>query len=60
MFESTFSVKEADGSIRQVDYTSDKIHGFNAVVTKKGKAEHPIVTSHGSLHEQAELGYHHF
>ncbi|KAK9511361.1 hypothetical protein O3M35_000029 [Rhynocoris fuscipes] len=30
-----YSLKEADGSIREVHYTADKHNGFNAVVKKK-------------------------
>lgn len=36
-----YSLVEPDGTIRTVKYTADKHHGFNAVVTKKGKARHP-------------------
>lgn len=38
---SIFSLVEPDGTIRQVDYTSDKHNGFNAVVKRHGKAIHP-------------------
>lgn len=35
-----YTVDEADGTKRVVAYTSDKKNGFNAVVTKIGKAHH--------------------
>jgi len=34
----SYSLAEPDGTIRKVTYTADKIHGFNAVVEKKGVA----------------------
>ncbi|XP_034238733.1 pupal cuticle protein Edg-84A-like [Thrips palmi] len=36
-----YTVKEADGTWRHVTYTSDKENGFNAVVERRGKANHP-------------------
>lgn len=41
----SYSLAEPDGTIRTVKYTADKIHGFNAVVEKKGHAVHaaPVV-----------------
>lgn len=36
-----YSLVEPDGSIRTVSYTADGHNGFNAVVTKSGKAVHP-------------------
>jgi hypothetical protein len=38
----SYSLTEPDGTIRKVTYTADKIHGFNAVVTKSG---HPVVAA---------------
>ena len=35
-----YSLQEADGSKRVVSYTSDKEHGFNAVVQNIAKAHH--------------------
>lgn len=37
-----YSVLEADGSIRTVDYTADDKNGFNAVVKHKGPSYHPV------------------
>jgi hypothetical protein len=37
-----YSLVEADGTRRIVDYTADPVHGFNAVVHKEGAA-HPVV-----------------
>ncbi|KAF6212019.1 hypothetical protein GE061_012537 [Apolygus lucorum] len=35
-----YTLKEADGTIREVHYTADKHHGFNAEVKKIGHAHH--------------------
>ncbi|KAF6212018.1 hypothetical protein GE061_012536 [Apolygus lucorum] len=35
-----YTLKEADGTIREVHYTADKHHGFNAEVKKIGHAQH--------------------
>ncbi|KAF2896597.1 hypothetical protein ILUMI_09578 [Ignelater luminosus] len=37
-----YSLVEADGSIRTVEYTADEVHGFNAVVKHKGHSQHPL------------------
>ncbi|KAG8236746.1 hypothetical protein J437_LFUL017001 [Ladona fulva] len=39
--KGSYSLHEADGTVRIVDYTADKINGFNAVVHKAGVAKHP-------------------
>ncbi|CAG9771550.1 unnamed protein product [Ceutorhynchus assimilis] len=39
--KGSYSVSEPDGSIRVVEYTSDDVHGFNAVVKKIGPSYHP-------------------
>lgn len=39
--KGSYSVAEPDGSIRVVHYTSDDVHGFNAVVKKIGPSYHP-------------------
>nr|XP_023026431.1 uncharacterized protein LOC111514422 [Leptinotarsa decemlineata] len=36
-----YSLLEPDGSVRSVDYTADKKHGFNAVVKHSGPSHHP-------------------
>lgn len=41
-----YSLLEADGTIRTVKYTADKHNGFNAIVTKTGKAKHPPHRQH--------------
>ncbi|XP_065359773.1 uncharacterized protein LOC135953723 [Calliphora vicina] len=38
VIHGSYSLTEADGSIRKVTYTADKINGFNAVVEKSGQA----------------------
>uniref|UniRef100_T1HRE9 Cuticle protein n=2 Tax=Rhodnius prolixus TaxID=13249 RepID=T1HRE9_RHOPR len=44
-----YTLKEADGTVREVHYTSDKHNGFNAVVKKSGHAVHPVV-HHAPVH----------
>lgn len=39
----SYSLKEADGTTRVVEYTADDHNGFNAVVKKLGHAQHPQV-----------------
>jgi hypothetical protein len=39
--KGSYSVVEADGTIRTVDYTADKHNGFNAIVKRTGQARHP-------------------
>lgn len=47
--KGSYSLLEPDGTKRIVDYTSDKYHGFNAVVKKIGHAYHPHIEHHGPL-----------
>ncbi|XP_026272119.1 cuticle protein 19-like [Frankliniella occidentalis] len=57
-----YSLVEPDGTIRTVSYTADGHNGFNAVVTKSGKAVHPPpapVHAHASaLHLPVPLPLH--
>lgn len=39
----SYSLKEADGTTRVVEYTADDHNGFNAVVKKLGHSHHPQV-----------------
>ncbi|KAJ9591078.1 hypothetical protein L9F63_002359, partial [Diploptera punctata] len=39
--KGSYSLVEPDGTLRVVDYTSDKHNGFNAIVKKVGYASHP-------------------
>ncbi|XP_046393606.1 adult-specific cuticular protein ACP-20-like [Ischnura elegans] len=39
--KGAYSLNEADGTVRTVEYTADKHNGFNAVVKRQGKAVHP-------------------
>ncbi|XP_071455828.1 larval cuticle protein A1A-like [Hetaerina americana] len=41
LVKGSYSLHEADGTIRVVEYTADKHNGFNAVVKRQGKAVHP-------------------
>ncbi|ALC44758.1 Cpr76Bb [Drosophila busckii] len=57
--KGSYSLKEADGTTRVVEYTADDHHGFNAVVKKLGHAHHPQVYksyAHGDLYG-AGYGY---
>ncbi|XP_064212692.1 adult-specific cuticular protein ACP-20 [Tribolium castaneum] len=40
-----YSLVEPDGTIRVVKYTADDKNGFNAVVSRIGKAGHPTISS---------------
>ncbi|XP_065341069.1 cuticle protein 8-like [Cloeon dipterum] len=44
-----YSLLEADGTTRTVDYTADAHNGFNAVVTKSGHASHPAPVVHKAV-----------
>ncbi|KAB0798006.1 hypothetical protein PPYR_08999 [Photinus pyralis] len=48
-----YSMMEADGSIRTVDYVADKEHGFHAYVKFNGN-QHPLSSSHQLVHMEAE------
>ncbi|XP_055623340.1 cuticle protein 8-like [Toxorhynchites rutilus septentrionalis] len=61
-----YSLKEADGTIRVVEYTADKHKGFNAVVKKIGQPyHHPLghnpVYNHKSRHQTGAIvqSHHH-
>lgn len=45
-----YTLKEADGTVREVHYTADKHNGFNAVVKRTGHAVHPQHYGHGDEH----------
>ncbi|XP_050307182.1 cuticle protein 19-like [Anthonomus grandis grandis] len=40
--KGSYSVAEADGTLRTVHYTADAHNGFNAVVEKSGTPVHPV------------------
>nr|CAD7610846.1 unnamed protein product [Timema genevievae] len=44
--KGSYSLVEADGTLRTVDYTADKHNGFNAIVKKSGHAHHPQQATH--------------
>ncbi|XP_061397855.1 larval/pupal rigid cuticle protein 66-like [Musca vetustissima] len=44
--KGSYTLKEADGTTRVVDYHADGHHGFNAVVKKLGHAQHPETYHH--------------
>lgn len=49
--KGSYSLVEADGSTRVVEYTADHEHGFNAVVKKIDAPYHHS--------EHSDIGYHH-
>lgn len=53
--QGQYSLIEADGTRRVVDYTADPIHGFNAVVRKEGLAVAPVLQK--TIISQPALGY---
>ncbi|XP_073841456.1 uncharacterized protein [Musca autumnalis] len=52
--KGSYTLKEADGTTRVVDYHADDHHSFNAVVKKLGHAHHPETYHH---HGGWEGGY---
>ncbi|KAI9581426.1 larval cuticle protein A2B-like [Glossina fuscipes] len=49
LVKGTYSLKEADGTTRVVDYKADKHHGFNAVVKQLGHVAHSKVYEHADV-----------
>ncbi|CAB0001480.1 unnamed protein product [Nesidiocoris tenuis] len=48
--QGSYSLVEADGSRRTVEYTADSINGFNAVVHKEPAAAHaPVAVAHAPV-----------
>ncbi|CAH1401831.1 unnamed protein product [Nezara viridula] len=45
-----YTLKEADGTLREVHYEADKHNGFNAVVKKSGHGHHPAHYKTGDEH----------
>lgn len=52
-----YSVVEADGSIRTVEYTADKHSGFNAIVHKTAPLKHHQVPEHHEVETEAQEHY---
>ncbi|XP_023954647.2 uncharacterized protein LOC112058169 [Bicyclus anynana] len=44
--KGVYSLHEADGSVRTVEYISDKHHGFNAIVKHSAPGQHVHIESH--------------
>ncbi|XP_037823682.1 adult-specific cuticular protein ACP-22-like [Lucilia sericata] len=59
--KGSYTVKEADGTTRHVEYSADKHKGFNAVVHTSGKAnaDHDAEYAHGGHDNGYEHGYSH-
>ncbi|KAJ8935451.1 hypothetical protein NQ314_012871, partial [Rhamnusium bicolor] len=47
--KGSYSLKEADGTTRVVEYKADKHNGFSAVVHKIGEPKHQIESEHGGF-----------
>ena len=45
-FTGSYTLKEADGTTRHVEYTADKHSGFKAIVHKLGHAHAAAYTGH--------------
>lgn len=60
--KGSYSLAEADGSTRVVEYTADHEHGFNAVVKKIDGPHHSAVdyNNHESLHPYKSSSYYKF
>ncbi|XP_059227040.1 cuticle protein 19-like [Stomoxys calcitrans] len=56
--KGSYTLKEADGTTRVVDYHADKHNGFNAVVKKIGHAYHPEIHHHHTYHHGGLEGGH--
>lgn len=59
--KGSYTVADPDGTLRTVHYTADDKTGFNAVVTKDGKAQHPQIYAKesGSSFSHQQFGHHH-
>ncbi|KPI97774.1 Cuticle protein 7 [Papilio xuthus] len=44
--QGAYSLHEADGTVRTVQYTADAHNGFNAVVHREGHATHAVPVQH--------------
>lgn len=55
LVKGAYSLREPDGTYRTVTYTADKHNGFNAVVTRSGKATHPESHLHEKGHHEGRL-----
>ncbi|XP_039749198.1 uncharacterized protein LOC120625983 [Pararge aegeria] len=44
--KGVYSLHEADGSVRTVEYVADKHHGFNAIVKHSAPGQHVHIESH--------------
>ncbi|XP_061710129.1 cuticle protein 8-like [Cydia pomonella] len=57
--KGSYSLKEADGSIRTVEYTADAHNGFNAVVHNTAPTHAPVVVKAAPVVYSAPTYYHH-
>ncbi|XP_063532536.1 cuticle protein 7-like isoform X1 [Cydia strobilella] len=57
--KGSYSLKEADGSIRTVEYTADPHNGFNAVVHNTAPTHAPVVVKAAPVVYSAPTYYHH-
>ncbi|XP_023954658.1 cuticle protein 8-like [Bicyclus anynana] len=52
-----YSLVEADGTVRTVNYSADDHNGFNAVVSRTGHAAHPGAVAHAPVAVAAPYGH---
>lgn len=59
--KGSYTVADPDGTLRTVHYTADDHNGFNAVVSKEGKSQHPQIYAKesGSSFGDEHISYHH-
>jgi hypothetical protein len=57
--KGAYSLHEADGTIRVVEYSADDHNGFNAVVKRQGKALHPHAHAAPAIHHSGASTYGH-
>lgn len=58
--KGSYTVADPDGTLRTVHYTADDHNGFNAVVSRNGKAEHPqVYATEGESDFGSKSLYHH-
>ncbi|XP_039440829.1 cuticle protein 18.6-like [Culex pipiens pallens] len=49
--QGSYTLLEADGTSRVVDYKSDPVHGFQAHVKREGHAKHPTGESYANFYQ---------
>lgn len=55
--KGSYTVHEPDGTKRIVEYTAGKKTGFQAVVRREGKAQHPAIYGKDGHHHGGHAGH---